>query len=1063
MSEKISFKFEELKYQDDAVDTVVDLLSGIDRYSISSIYSNSSAIRPLTSTHPEANVRFNAGTRLVENLQKIQYRNGLFKDNGIVGAIPQFSIEMETGTGKTFVYLKTILKLWKEYGGQFKKFIIVVPSNPILMGVQKSIKMFADYFKPQFDNIDISEHSFVFDKNCRVETVTSKFIESTSLSIMLITCHSFNKESNRLRTPSENGVVVWEDIKDIAPIVIIDEPQKLDGTAKKKSASLLALEELNPPMMLRYSATHKNLYNQIYKLDSYQAYKEHLVKGIKVTTIHSLMPKQFPYVRYVKFNSETLRAVIEIFCNKQGNTTRCTKFEVDANASLEELSGGMPQYKNWFVAEQPHKLHPLVISQGNGDLLYLEMGKSNDDVEPEVSIKKQIRLAIEAHLNKQIDILRSKQHIKALTLFFIDAVAKVRGNSEDGRGEYLVWFDEIFEDIRQEPKYQLAYKEFPEELSILDLNCPVTDIREGYFACDKNKQAVEIEKWDSSVDDADISFDAKTQENIDRGFDLILNKKDELISFSEKLTFIFSHSALREGWDNPNVFTLVTLKQGSSDIAKKQEIGRGLRLPVDTNGARCKNDEINELTVIANDYYDQFAEALHSDYNKSMGFNKNEVSADIIKRTMINAGVPTDKIEEAFDAFKREILSSGMVKVDSKTGKLIVTDKAEDIQTILFNDPTLIEHSASIIDSFVKLMTEKGSKKVVIVNGDETPFENGFQSYVHETEFNAMYRKMLSILQKKSIYQYNFDKDKFIAEAASELNRLFAKKNDRVIFEVTNAKVAFNDAQAMQMANAQRTLEESEDSDIKYAKRPIFELANYIMFNTMLPRLAVIRIINKLNDVSRNRINNQDYLEEAVKLINKLLVKYKSDNFSDAEIICGKVAEDTEIFEIDKIANEEEFRYVFTPNSSHRRALNLKYKFDSEGELKFAKALDDDDNVLMFTKLRKGGFVLDTPVGQYSPDWAIVYRKSDESLGMYFIAETKWDKTWDDLSDDERIKIRCAKQHFKAVNDVVDETVKYAWVNSYKDITSDNSFPQVFIDEAYSDTTAIERVADENN
>ncbi len=1057
MSEKISFKFEELQYQDDAVNAVIDLLNGIDRHSVSSIYSNSSAIRSLTSTHPEANVRFISGTRLVENLQKIQYRNGLFKDSGIVGAIPQFSVEMETGTGKTFVYLKTILKLWKEYGGQFKKFIIVVPSNPILKGVQKSIEMFADYFKPQFDNIDISEHAFVYDKNCRVETVTSKFIESTSLSIMLITCHSFNKDSNRLRTESENGVIVWEDIKDVAPIIIIDEPQKLDGTAKKKSASLLALEELNPPMMLRYSATHKNLYNQIYKLDSYQAYREHLVKGIKVTTIHSLMPKQFPYVRYVKFNSETLRAVIEIFYNKQGDSIRCKKFEVEANASLEELSGGMPQYKNWFVAEQPHKLHPLVISQGNGDLLYLEQGKSNDEVEPEVSVKKQIRLAIEAHLNKQIDILRSKQHIKALTLFFIDSVAKVRGESEDGRGEYLVWFDEIFEDIRKEPKYQLAYSEFPKELSILDLNCPVSEIREGYFACDKNKKAVEIEKWDSSVDDADISFDAKTQENIDRGIDLILNKKDELISFSEKLTFIFSHSALREGWDNPNVFTLVTLKQGSSDIAKKQEIGRGLRLPVDTNGNRCKNDDINELTVIANDYYDQFAEALHNDYNSSMGFNKNEVSADIIKLTMIAAGIPADKVEEACDAFKREIVSSGMIKIDSKTGKLLLNDEAENFQSILFNHPTLMEHSDAVIKSFVHLMTEKGSKKIAIANGDEEEFENAFQSYVHEDEFNTMYCRMLNVLQKKSIYQYEFDKEAFITEAITELNKLFARKNDRVIFEVTSAKVAFNDTKSMQMADAQRTLEESEDSDIVYTKRPVFEIANYIMFNTMLPRLAVIRIIDKLNAVSRNRINNQDYLDEAVKLINNLLVKYKSKVFLKAEIICGKVAEDTEIFEIDKIINEEDFKYIFTPNPTHHRALNLKYKFDSDGELKFARALDDNDNVLMFTKLRKGGFVLDTPVGSYSPDWAIVYRKSDESLCMYFIAETKWDKDWDDLSEDEQIKIKCARQHFKAVDDAVEESVKYAWVNGYKDITKDNSFPQVFIDDAYSDTTAIER------
>lgn len=255
MSKKIRFQIEELGYQEDAVSSVIDLLKGIDRHAVSSIYSTTRSELPSFNSHPEANVRFNAGTRLVQNMQKVQYRNGLFKDSDIVGNIPQFTIEMETGTGKTFVYLETILRLWSEFGGQFKKFIIVVPSNPILLGVKKSIETFSDYFKPKFNNIDIAEHFFVFDRTVDPSTVTSKLIESTDLSIMLITNHSFNKEQNRLRKESESGVIVWQDIKDIAPIIIIDEPQKLDGDGKKKTASLKAIEELNPPMILRYSAT----------------------------------------------------------------------------------------------------------------------------------------------------------------------------------------------------------------------------------------------------------------------------------------------------------------------------------------------------------------------------------------------------------------------------------------------------------------------------------------------------------------------------------------------------------------------------------------------------------------------------------------------------------------------------------------------------------------------------------------------------------------------------------------------------------------------------------------
>lgn len=1057
MSKKVSFKFEELEYQNDAVNAVIDLLDGIDRYAVSSIYSN--PVGHLATTRPESNVRFNVGKRLVDNLNKIQYRNGIFKDRGIIGSIPQFTIEMETGTGKTFVYLKTILRLWQEYGGQFKKFIIAVPSNPILLGVKKSIEQLADYFKPQFQNIDISEHYFVYDKNCSIDTVSSKFVESTDLSIMLITTHSFNKESNRLRKADERGIVVWDDIKDISPIIIIDEPQKLDGTTKKKSKSLLAIEELNPIMILRYSATHKNLYNQIYKLDSYQAYKKHLVKSIKVTTVHSLTTKDFPYIRFIDITKD-LKARIEIFSNKQGNSTRFAKFDVENNASLEELSGGLPQYKNWYIAEQPNKLKPLVVSCGDNSPISLEKGKSNDEVSPEISLEMQMKLAIEVHINKQIEILESGKKIKALTLFFVDSVAKVRGNTEDGRGEYLVLFDKVFSEVRDRLMSRLdiqdAYRRFPNELAILGEDCPIAEIREGYFAVDKNSKAVEIEKWNSDVPDEDIKFDAKTQENIDRGIDLILNKKDELISFDEKLSFIFSHSALREGWDNPNVFTLVTLKKGSSEIAKKQEIGRGLRLPVDTDGCRCKNDDINELTVIANDYYDQFVSALHSDYDTSTGFNKDEVDADIVKNTMINAGLPKNKIEAACDAFKNEIIKSGIAKLD-KSGKLKLSDKVENIDTYKFDDLTLAEHSVNILKEFKKLMTNKGRNKIPINNGDQPPIKNDFQKYVTEVEFDKMYRTMLKILQKKTIYRYNLDKEKFIQDVIARLNSLLMTKNNKVKFELTRANAGFNESKQIMMSNEQRIIAESENSINENKSRSLFELANYIMYNTMMPRLAILKILDGLNEKAREMINNQDYLEDAISLIKKTLVEYKSIDFLTAEIVDGIGAAEGEIFEIDKIINEENIKYLFTPKPSHRKALNLKYKLDSEGEVKFAESLDNDNNVLMYTKLKKNGFVIETPAGNYSPDWAIVYHSDEEKIKMYFIAETKYNKDNNDLSEDEKIKIRCAKKHFEAVNNEFVEKIKFAWVNGYKDNSKSNSFPEVFTVANYEDTLPIKR------
>lgn len=1059
MNNKIKFQIEELDYQEDAVNSVIDLLKGIDRHSVSSIYSTARVQGSMLNGRPEANVRFSSTSRLLQNLQKIQYRNELFKDDHIVGAIPQFSIEMETGTGKTFVYLETILRLWSEFGGQFKKFIIVVPSNPILLGVKKSIATFADYFKTKFNNIDLNNHYFVFDKNVTPETVTSKLIESNDLSIMLITNHSFNKDSNRLRNGKESGNAVWDDIKDIAPIIVIDEPQKMDGSGRKKSASLLAIEELNPPMILRYSATHKNLYNQIYKLDSYKAYKKNLVKNIKVTTIHSLTPKDFPYIRYIKFLDNSLQARIEIFHKEQGKDIKCAKFDVDNNASLEELSGGLPQYRNWYIAVQPRKNDDLQISTDSGEIFCVAEGKSNDEVDHDVAVEKQMEIAIKAHIKKQAEILNSGKKIKVLTLFFVDSVAKVRSDEGDGRGTYLKIFDRVFEKIRSQANLfdKSTLSKYPKEFAILNPDTPVESVREGYFAVDKTHKAVDVEGWNSDKDDEDVKLKAKAQEDVDRGIDLILNKKDELISFDEPLSFIFSHSALREGWDNPNVFVLVTIKETGSDIAKKQEVGRGLRLPVDISGTRCYDSSINELTIVANDYYDHFADSLQDDYNKSSGFNKEEVTADIIKITMVEAGIPEDNVKDACDAFIRELVASDFVKIE-KTGKITLKNSEVDFKDFVFNDPVLIEHSNKIKEAFIKAMKDKGSKKIDIANGDEPSYENAVQKYVNEAEFQRIYQKLLTILQKRSVYRYKLDKDKFIKCTTTEIDRQLARHNDFIQFEVTNAEVDFNDSKKMTMVNAQKQVENSDSHTLTYEAKPLFDLVNVIMANTMLPRLAIIKIINGLTKNSRNKINNQDYLEEAIKIINQKLKEFKSKEFLKAEIIEGIGASKNDIFEVDKIINEEEIRYLFTPNPSHRKAMNLKYKFDSEGELKFAKALDNDSNVLLYTKLKKGGFVLETPAGNYSPDWAIVYQKSEEHFAMYFIAETKWDKDAGGLNDDERIKIRCAKKHFEAVNESVDEIVKYDWVNVYNDITKSQSFPQVFTDENYADELPIERL-----
>lgn len=640
MGNKVVFQFEELSYQEKAINSVVELFRGLPKEG-SEIYSSTRINSTLY--EPVRNKNIFTGRKLLENLREVQLENELFSDKKVEDN--NFTIEMETGTGKTYVYLRTAIRLFREYG--FKKFIIVVPTVAIRKGVEKSIEQLREHFK-RLEGIDIGKHSFIYDSDNLGKVYTS-LVEGNDLSICVMNIQAFNSSNKRIRDKKEGQVrTLWEDIGFIRPIIIIDEPQKIEGQKGKKSKSLQALDELEPLFTLRYSATHKNLYNQIYKLDSYQAYQQNLVKKIKVKTINSVVPKDYPYVRYTKFTSD-LKARVEIFYQEQGGIIKFKSFDVLGNTSLEELSGGLKQYSGMYIAENPHKEKPLKITTSTGEL-YLKLGESNNKVDNKEAIRIQIRLAIQNHFEKQLSILKKNKLIKILTLFFIDEVAKVRDEkAEDGRGEYLKIFDEEYTNILWKYRKDIErYKEFfPNYEEVLQ-------VREGYFARDKKNNIVEIEDWDSSKDEVEVK--AKSQEDIDRGISLILEKKDELISFREPLSFIFSHSALREGWDNPNVFTLCTLKQGSSDIAKKQEIGRGLRLPVDTNGNRCLDTEVNELTVIANDSYENFSSALQKDFNKDRDVN--EVTADVLIKTLRKAGISKSQITpKLVDKLKEELIS----------------------------------------------------------------------------------------------------------------------------------------------------------------------------------------------------------------------------------------------------------------------------------------------------------------------------------------------------------------------------------------------------------------------
>lgn len=1019
MAKRITFQFEDdLDYQMKAINSTVELFKGLSRR-VDGVYKYS-RIRDVTQGNPIRNNDIVVGSRLLENLRKVQLANNLFADN-VLAEGNNFTIEMETGTGKTYVYLRTILELYKEYG--FQKYMIVVPSVAIRKGVEKTIEQLADHFKRLY-NIDIGKHSFIYDSNNPRE-ISSKLVESNDLSICVLNIQAFNKTTNKIRKEDEYGQNLWEDIKYIKPIVIIDEPQKIEGTAKKKSKSLVAIEELQPLFTLRYSATHKQLYNQIYKLDSYAAYQKDLVKKIVVKTVYGVIPKDYPYVRYLAFTSD-LKAKIEIFSQDQGGTIRFRTFNVGGGASLEELSGGLSQYKDYRIAEEPHKLKPLSLATKEG-FFGLELGHSNHEIEKNEAVRIQIRLAIQNHFTKQFNIIRSGRKIKALTLFFIDAVDKVRDDSApDGRGEYLRIFDEEYKKYVTTHTHLLETNKefFPDYMN-------VQAVREGYFARDKKNNAVDVDGWDSSLDDSDVKLKAKSQEDIDRGISLILEKKDELISFDEPLAFIFSHSALREGWDNPNVFTLCTLKAGGSDIAKKQEIGRGLRLPVDNTGNRCIDRRINELTVIANDYYDHFASALQKDFNDNMHFVKDEVTADILIETLKSAGIPKKKISpKLVDTLKEELVSVGVMNADNvlKGSPQQIT---KTLDNMVFVDDTLNEHAQLIKQQFKELMVQKGTRKIEITNGDNEPYENGVRAYVTQGEFEKIYLGLRKNLMQRSIYRFKIDKDKFIEDCIFQINQSLLFKKAKNEYKVEMGRAKFNSSQMFVMEEA--TYGEKElEVEISSEPKSDFEIANFIMYHTMLPRLAIFKILQGVT--KRELLNNQDILDDVTQLIKGILNDTKAANITSYEVINGYELDERNIFELDTITEadfEQEWR-VFKAKSDRSSAMNEYYKLDNEGESRFAHKLESNKNVLLFTKLKKGGFMIDTPYGNYSLDWAVVCRKDalkDSSIGIYFIVETKAGKTWADLTDVEKNKIHCGELHFQAVSN----DTKFDWVNSYED------------------------------
>jgi len=1045
MSDKVTFRFDDsLDYQLNAINSTVRLFEGQEKTEGTTLYRQS---KTELGGSLERNPRIAlTPKRLLENLNEVQFESNLSPDESLMDR--NYTIEMETGTGKTYVYLRTILELHKTYG--LRKFIIVVPSIAIRKGVEKSIDQLKDHFKALYDGLDIKSRSFVYSSK-QIGKLQDSFTSSPELSIAIMNIQAFNKDTNIIRQEREGRPVLWDLLKDVHPVVIIDEPQKIEGSGKKKSSSLKAIEDLTPQFILRYSATHKKLYNQIYKLSSYDAYEKNIVKKIEVKTVYGEVPKDFPYIRYVKFTTD-LKAKLELFCRDPDHGIIKKRIDVKKGNSLFELSGGLSQYKDMFVHSDPHKIEGVTISSkygqqalfdadtsspkwgvtiknGNTDIFTLIPGDCtyNEELTDDLATRVQIRIAIKTHLDKQFAILDEGKEIKALSLFFIDSVKKIRDDeAPDGRGHYLKIFDEEYQSIIQDREYRTQFKKYKKFFPEYD---DVLKVREGYFARDKHQKIVEPEETsrrgdaNGSVEDG---YKAKSKEDIERGISLILEGKEELISFGTPLAFIFSHSALREGWDNPNIFTICTLKQGNSDIAKKQELGRGLRLPVDTSGTRCLEESINWLTVIANAYYEDFAKHLQKDFNEESGFDKDAVTMRELRETLITSGIPKHKITPQLVAvFKKEL--KGNVIINSKDK---LAGDAKKVSSAIFEDETLKEHESGIKDAFVAVMEKKGSSKIRIKNGDLPDIVNESYSYLQEDAFKDLLRDLTLRMQKRTYYEVNIDSEKFILEAAEKLSGLLKSSEiTKQQVSVTKAKLGMTDTGEALLGEKIADFEVGDAPHFQQ-KKTDFQIKNYIMNQTRLPRMAIDAIISELEPKEKEYLRNQDVLDFAASEVRDLLQDAKADTVTRYHVIQGYVFDEKTIFEADVIdpALLQEEKKVYETDPRKRKAMYRYLRTDSDGEHDFARYLEEDPDVLLFTKLHKGGFVIDTPYSDYSPDWAIIYRDGDVAR-LYFVVETKIDKEKKGLTGEEICKIECGKLHFEAVAD----DVTFLYAKNYQD------------------------------
>ena len=921
----------------------------------------------------------------------------------------RLTIEMETGTGKTYTYIKTMYELNKLYG--WSKFIIVVPSIAIREGVCKSFEVMSEHFAAEYGK---RIQSFVYDSSQL--TKIDQFASDANMHVMIINTQAFaarGEDARRIymKLDAFRSRKPIDVIAATNPILIIDEPQSVLG-ADKKNATRNRLKEFNPLFTLLYSATHRadDIVNMVYRLDAMDAYNKKLVKKISVVGIEqkgSTATNGYLYLESIELSEGNPRARLG-FDKQVGNGVKQVTQWVADRFDVYQHSGELQEYEDNYRITEIDGYNRCVHFQ-NGITLY--EGEVIGAVNEKVIRRAQIRSTILAHIEKERKLFH--MGIKCLSLFFIDHVDNYRKyeNGTTSNGEYANIFEEEYERIVGE--LQLRFSDDPEYVKYLK-SFTAEQVHNGYFSRDKKTghyvqpKASELKNESSS----DVS-----------AYDLIMKDKERLLSFKEPTRFIFSHSALKEGWDNPNVFQICTLKDSDNQTKKRQEVGRGMRLCVNQNGERQDEGvlhggvfEVNELTVIASESYNSFASKLQTEIAEAVGDRPAKVNTQLFLNLMVtNAqGEQKQLSEDDAQELTFTLRMKGYITKDGQLTPKFHDDKQQGV--LDFGEYDDYKH-----DVVRKLDTVFNPDAVKPENGRKVR-EAKFDSRKFERkEFQELWRK----INHQTYYTVDFKTDELIEKAVIQLDN-HLKVSDiqlRVVSGTLNrigSKQQLEQGAAMNVTDSQTiSVHEEIGNEVRY------DLIGKLVENTGLTRLAVVTILKKVawKTFEQFKLNPEEFIIKASNIINeckavaviehvkyhKLNKEFKSDIFSSTTLK-GKLGENA---------------------IESQKSLYDLVVVDSKGiEMNFAKDLEERNEVAVYTKL-PGGFYINTPVGHYNPDWAIVFKEGTDIKHIYFVAETKGSLEESQLRESERSKIECARRHFATI---ADSSVTYDVVRNYNDL-----------------------------